>query len=323
MGGISEMIYLNINSARQGMFIKSQDASHPVLLFLHGGMPEYFLNQKYPAGLENLFTVIWWEQRGAGISYDAAALQESLTLDQLIADTLELTRYLCDRFNKEKIYLMAHCGGSFIGIQVVAKAPELYHAYIGVTQMVNQLQSEVLAYKYMLQQFKANGNKVMVQKLEAARVTMTGGAPKAYLALRDPAMHSLGIGTTHDMKSIITGIFLPSLTSREYTLNEKIKTWRAKSSTGVSFLWDRMLATDLSKEVPELRLPVYLFHGIYDYTCSYNVAKSDFELLGAPIKGFYTFEQSAHSPIFEEPGKTFRILQADVLAGASNLSDVM
>ena len=109
----------------------------------------------------------------------------------------------------------------------------------------------------------------MVRKLEAAPVTMTGGTPAAYLALRDQAMHSLGIGTTHDMNSVITGILLPSFTSRDYTLMEKINMWRGKSRSGISILWDKMLATDLCQQVPELDLPVYFFEGIYDYTCSY------------------------------------------------------
>jgi len=134
-----------------------------------------------------------------------------MTLEQMIADTLEVTNYLRQRLGVEKLYLMGHSGGTFIGIQAAARRPELYHAYIGVAQMSNQLKSEKLAYDYMLAQFKANGNRGMVRKLEAAPVTMTGGTPDAYRAVRDPAMHSLGIGTTHDMNSVITGIFLPSL----------------------------------------------------------------------------------------------------------------
>ncbi len=97
----------------------------------------------------------------------------------------------------------------------------------------------------------------MVRKLEAATVTLKGGTPKAYLALRDKAMHSLGIGTTNDMRSIFTGIFLPSIANRDYTLLDKVKFWRAKSRSGVSFLWEKMLGSDLSKEVTELNLPAY------------------------------------------------------------------
>jgi pimeloyl-ACP methyl ester carboxylesterase len=303
------------------MFIKSKDASHPVLLYLHGGMPDYFLTQRYPTGLENDFTVVWWEMRGSGISYSPDIPSETMTQEQMISDTLEVTNYLRRRFGKEKIYLMGHSGGTFIGIQTAARAPELYCAYIGVAQISNQLRSEKLAYDYMLQRFKQIGNKEMVRKLEAAPVTMTDGTPDAYLALRDEGMHSLGIGTIHDMNSVITGILLPSFTSREYTLTEKVNMWRGKAHSGVALLWNKMLTTDLSSQVPELDLPVYFFEGIYDYTVSYTEARSYFEKLKAPIKGFYTFEHSAHSPLFEEPEKMQKILQQDVLAGMNGLAD--
>jgi pimeloyl-ACP methyl ester carboxylesterase len=320
-GSISEKVFVTINGVEQGMFIKSKDDKHPVLLYLHGGLPDYFLTQRYPTGLEDDFTVVWWEQRGSGLSYRAGIPPETMTVGQFIADALEVTNYLRHRFGQEKIYLMGHSGGTFIGIQAAAQAPELYHAYIGVAQVSNQLTSERLAYDYMLKQFKENGNRAMVRKLEVAPVTMTDGTPHAYLAMRDKAMHSLGIGTTHDMKSVVTGIFLPSLTSREYTFLEKVNLWRGKFHSGVSVLWDKMLATDLTRQLPELDLPVYFFQGIYDYTCSYMEAKAYFEKLKAPLKGFYTFEWSAHSPMFEEPEKMLKILQEDVLVRANSLAD--
>jgi pimeloyl-ACP methyl ester carboxylesterase len=320
-GSISEKIHIDINGVRQGMFIMSKDSTQPVLLLLHGGMPEYFLTKKYPTGLEEHFTVIWWEQRGSGISYSDSIPPETLTLEPMIADVLAITKYLCLRFGKDKIYLMGHSGGSFIGIQAAARAPELYHAYIGVAQISNQLKSEVLAYKYILQKYKESGNNKMVRKLEAAPVSMNGGTPAKYLALRDMAMHSLGIGTTHRMESVITGIFLPSLTCREYTLLEKVNMWRGKSRSGVSCLWNTMLTTDLSLQVSGLAVPVYFFEGIFDYTCSYSEAKLYFNNLKAPIKGFYTFNQSAHSPHLEEPSKMREIMLKDVLAGTNSLAD--
>jgi pimeloyl-ACP methyl ester carboxylesterase len=321
-GSISEKVFVNINGVEQGMFIKGKDIANPILLYVHGGIPEYFLAQRYPTGLEDYFTVVWWEQRGSGLSYSADIPLETMPLEQFVSDTLEVTNYLRDRFSKEKIYLMGHSGGTFIGIQAAAQAPELYHAYVGVSQMSHQLQSERLAYEYMLKQFKENGNNEMVRKLEKAPVTITGGTPKAYLALRDPAMHSLGIGTTHDMKSVITGIFLPSLACRDYTIKEKFNLWLGKSHFGVSALWSEMISTDLTKEVTQLDIPAYFFGGIYDYTVSYSEAKIYFENLKAPIKGFYTFEQSAHSPIFEEPEKALRIMLEDVMPGVNNLADI-
>ena len=320
-GSISEKIFVNINGTKQGMFIKSKNADNPVLLYLHGGMPDYFLTKKYPTGLENLFTVVWWEQRGSGLSYKAGLTPESMTLEQMKSDTREVTNYLRKRFRKEKIYLMGHSGGTFIGIQVAAESPELYHAYLGVAQMSNQLKSEVLAYEYMLKKFRDTGNTKYVRKLEAAPVTLERGTPDVYRRLRDPAMHSLGIGTTHDMNSVITGIFIPSLLCSEYTLREKLDTWVGKSRSGISILWDEMQATDLSLKITTLSIPVYFFEGIYDYTCSSVEAKSYFDKLSAPVKEYYTFMKSAHSPIFEEPEKIQHIIKEDVLSGENKLAD--
>lgn len=322
VGSISEKVFVNINGVEQGMFIQSKDAANPVLLYLHGGMPDYFLTRRYPTGLEDEFTVVWWEQRGSGMSYHDDIPAESMNLEQMIADTLAVTDYLRQRFGQDKIYLMGHSGGTFIGVQAAARAPERFHAYIGVAQMANQLESEKLAYDFMLQQFRQNGNSAMVRKLEAAPVTLSGGTPRDYLLLRDGAMHSLGIGTTRDMDSVITGILLPSFASPDYTFMEKVNMWRGKSRSGVSSLWDDMLVTDLADEVPQLEIPVYFLHGKYDYTCAYATAKAYFEKLKAPVKGFYTFEQSAHSPFFEEPGKVKQIIQVDILSGTNSLADI-
>jgi pimeloyl-ACP methyl ester carboxylesterase len=322
-GSISEKIHVNINGVDEGMIIQSKDPAHPVLLFMHGGpgVPEYFLSEQYPTGLENDFTVVWWDQRGAGLSYNANIPPETMTVEQIISDTIAVTNYLRNRFHKEKIYLMSHSGGSFFGIQAAARAPELYYAYIGMGQMTYQLKSESLAYDYMLQQYKANGNLKMVRKLEAAPPTLTMPLPFAYDVLRDDAMHGIGVGTTRDMKTIEGGVFFPSWFSRQYTLGEKINLWRGKVFSA-KYLRNSVFSTDLTQLVTELALPVYFFHGKYDYTCNYTLAKDYFEKIKAPVKGFYTFEQSAHSPIFEEPEKVRKIFQEDVLAGTNTLADV-
>jgi len=321
-GSVSEKIRVDINGLPQGMFVKGKDETNPVLLFLHGGpgMPEYFLAHIYPTGLENHFTVCWWERHGVGLSYRPDILPETMTVEQEISDTLEVTSYLRERFHKEKVCLLAHSGGSFIGIQAAARAPHLYYAYVGMSQMSYQLESERLAYEYMLRQFTASGKARMARKLEAAPVSMTALLPAAYNALRDEAMHSLGIGTTHAMRSVVSGIFLPVMKTQEYTFRERLNIWRGKAFAQ-RLMWDKIVATDLRKQVTRLDLPVYFLHGLYDYTVSYTLAKSYFEQLQAPLKGFYTFERSAHSPLFEEPEKALRILQQDVLAGMNRLAD--
>ncbi len=324
---ISEKIRVSINGVKQGMFIRGRDKTKPVLLFVHGGagMPEYFLARKHPAALDVLeeqFTVCWWERRGAGMSYYSGMPPEIITIEQVLIDLQAVTDYLRNRFQQQKIYLMAHSGGTFFALQAIARWPQSYHAYIAVAQMAYQLKSENVAYHYMLERFKERGDAAMVRRLESSPPAMSVPLPASYMALRDKAMHTLGVGTTRQMRSVIAGVFLPSLLCRDYTIIEKMNIWRGKVFSD-RLLWNKILATDLSAVVSRVDTPVYFLHGIYDYTVTLPETKAYFEALEAPLKGFYTFRESAHSPMFEEPERMCQIIEKDVFKGTNNLSDRM
>ncbi len=323
-GSISQKLSVPINGVQQGMVIRGENKSNPVLLWVHGGpgMPDYPLTQQYPTGLEDLFTVVWWDQRGAALSYDSDIPRETMSIEQFIDDTVAVTDYLRERFQQDQIYLLGHSWGSFIAVQAAARAPDRYRAYLGMAQAVYQLESEKIAYHYMLDAYTERGDTDMVHKLRAAPVTIRGGTPDAYLKLRDTAMHKLGIGTTHDMKSVITGIFVASWRFRGYTLREKVNLWRGRTFSRSFGLWEQMIRTDLRRTAPALQIPVYFLEGKYDYTCVTSLAKDYFEQLQAPAKGFYLFENSAHSPVLEEPEAARRILEHDVLAGGTSLADL-
>lgn len=317
-GSVAQKLAVPINGVRQGMVIRGEDASNPVLLWVHGGpgMPDYPLTQQYPTGLEDLFTIVWWDQRGAALSFDSGIPPDSMTIEQFIDDTLAVTDYLRQRFHQDRIYMLGHSWGSFIALQAAARSPDRYKAYLGMAQVVHQLESEKIAYDYMLTAYRGRGDSDMVRKLEAAPVTMTGGTPDDYLKVRDTAMHKLGIGTTHDMSSVITGIFLASWRFRGYTLQEKINLWRGRAFSRGFELWDQLIRIDLRSTVPALQIPAYFFEGKYDYTAVTSLARDYFEQLRAPVKRIYVFENSAHSPLLEEPDQAHRILEHDLLAGA-------
>lgn len=318
-GSISEKAFVDINGSRQGVFIRGRSTSLPVLLYLHGGIPDYFLTPRHPTGLEEDFIVAWWEQRGAGLSHAAASADAPPTAEQIVGDAIAMAEYLRRRFGQERIYLMGRSGGTYIGMKVIARAPELFHAYIGIAQITAQLESERRAHAYMLERFREAGDARWVRRLEAT--SLEHGTPRDYLRIRDGAMHTLGIGTMRDMHSIVTGLFVPSLLFGDYTVREKWNLWAAKARYGVSAVWDEILADDLRASVPEVQVPVYFLHGAHDYTCSYELARAYAATLRAPVKGFYTFPDAAHSPHFEDPGRTRRILREDVLRGTTTLAD--
>jgi len=322
-GSISQKVYVEINGIRMGLIIKSKNTSNPVLLFVHGGpgMPEYPLTKTYPTGLDEYFTVVWWDQRGSGLSYSSDISAKTMTTKQFVSDTIKVTNYLRERFGQNKIYLMGHSWGSYIAIQAAAKSPELYHAYIGVGQISNQMESEKIAYKYMIKYYNAKGDKKTVKKLEATPIETIDYLPDAYNKIRDDVMHRAGIGTTHKMKSVVSGIFMPVMQNREYTLKEKINIWLGKAFSNSTVLNNELYRTDLSKNITKLDIPVYFFSGIYDYTVNYSMSEAYLKKLSAPIKGFYLFKESAHSPIFEEPKKVVHIMQEDVLKRKNGLAD--
>ena len=301
-GSISERMFVEIGGIRQGMFIQSVDPSNSVVLFLHGGpgMPEFFMEQEYPTGMAQDYTMVWWEQRGAGMSFATDIPAASMTMEQMIADTIEVADYLRARFGKAKIILLGHSWGSYLGIQVAAEAPDRFLAYMGMAQIAHQLRSEILARDFMIDAYRELGNQRMVRRLETAQVSMESGLSQAWMRLRDKAMHQLGVGNTRDTRSVVRGIFLPVWRVRAYTLREKINIWRGKLWSR-PFFWDALLRDDLAKRLTRFELPVYFFVGRHDYTANAGLSKAYFDVIEAPTKEFFLFDNSAHSPLFEEP----------------------
>jgi len=65
-----------------------------------------------------------------------------------------------------------------------------------------------MAREYLMEVYRARGDTAMVRRLEAAPVSMEAGTSNERMRLRDAAMHQAGVGHTHDMDLVITGIFL-------------------------------------------------------------------------------------------------------------------
>lgn len=318
---MNEKTFVEINGAKQGMFLQSENINNPVLLFLHGGAgsPEIAFNAKHPAGLEQLFTVCWWEQRGSGISFNRKITPQEMAMEQMVSDTIAVTRYLCHRFGKQKIYLMGHSWGSLLGVFTVQQQPELFHAYIGIGQVARQDRSERLAYTYMLEEFRQKNNQKMVRRLEKFPIEQGGEISLKYMGVRSEGLNKLGVGAMRSMSSMWDCVAIV-LKFKGYTLAEKFK-FAQGSSFSLKHLWDFAIKTDLIHQAPTLQIPVYIFQGKHDYQVSYVVAKEFAAALQVPIKGFYTFDASAHSPCFEEAEKMCHILCMDVLKNQTSLSD--
>ena len=329
---ICEKTFLDINGTRLGMVIKGAKAENPVLLVMGGGpgIPEYLLEAEYPTDIDKYFTVCYPCYRGTALSYDPELPEVTMTVDQMVDDAVCITDYLRERFGKEKIYLMSHSFGTEVALPLASKYPEKYEAYIGMSMVTDQERSEKKAFTYMLEWYKNEGNKSMTEELEQyadlftdeAVLDMSNERLHAYFAkTRDKAMHETGVGTCHDMKSVITDIFFASLRMTEFTPTERINIWRGKIFASNTKTSSEDYAYNAFDVVDRLEIPFYVFAGKYDMTTDYSMQREYFKSVSAETKGFYTFEDSAHSPLFEEPEKAAEILLGDVLAGKTDLAD--
>lgn len=309
--GIDAIEYVEINGVTQGMMLRGQDTSNPVLLFLHGGpgSPEYAYTWQAMEPLTADFTICWWEQRGSGISYSSRIPTETMTLDQFVEDTAEVARFLCQKFYRQQVYLVGHSWGSFLGAHTAARYPELFSAFVGVGQVANQLRSEQLAYDYMVE----HGDESLQKKLEKFTIEEPADLSTAYMAVRSNGMNELGVGITHEFDSYFSDLMAPILQERAYTMGQKIAFVRGMTFSQ-NYLWDVVTGENLFDTVPSLEVPVYILQGAWDYQTSTVVAKEYFEALEAPVKQYHLFGNSAHSPMIEEPALFVEVMRG-ILGG--------
>jgi pimeloyl-ACP methyl ester carboxylesterase len=314
-GSVSERVAAAIGGLPQGTIIQGVDPANPVPLFLRGGsgMTEFPMEPDHPTGLDRHFPPVWRERRGAGMSLAPDIPLENMTMEQMIADTIEVADSLRDRFDQDRIPPSGHSRGSYLGIQVAAAAPDRFRAHVGMAQIVRQLRFEVMAHAFLLETCRALGEMAMLDRPESAPVTPEDGQSpeRLRLRLRDTAMHRAGVGHARDIASVVTGIFLPVWRVRAYTLVDEVDVWCGKLWSR-PFFWEDLLRDDLSARLTRFGLPVHFFVGHYDRTARPDLARAHVDAIDAPVKGFHLFANSARSPLFQGPGRATEILPNDV-----------
>ncbi|QQO09132.1 alpha/beta hydrolase [Breznakiella homolactica] len=304
-GSISEKVWVDINGIRQGMFIRGENPQNPVILYLHGGpgtpLLPFISYLEKSERLEKYFTMCYWDQRGSGMTYSRSTDPSTMTTAQMVEDTRAVTEYLKSRFGQDRIYLMGHSWGSYLGVKTIEKYPENYLAYIGIGQLSDQRESERLAYKYMLNHAAEIGDKKVIEKLEPFDPDADTFPQNEYLInVRTAIINKYGVGMMHEGVTFPT-ILKALISFKGYTLPEKTA-WFLGADFSMAYLFDRVVMKDsLFESSASFEVPFYITQGFYDYQVSYTLAKNYLETLDAPKKGFFTFENSAHSPNMEEP----------------------
>lgn len=144
---IASIEKVRIGNIEQGILIRSRDIKNPILLYLHSGpgSSEMVSFRSLHSKLEDHFTVVYWDQRGTGKSYNKEVKNKGISIEMLVEDTGELIQYLLKRFNQEKLFLMGHSWGTALGILATSKYPQYLYAYIGSGQIVKPAYAEKLS----------------------------------------------------------------------------------------------------------------------------------------------------------------------------------
>lgn len=300
---IKEKSYVEIDGINIGTYILSKNKDNPVLLVCGGGpgIPQYLLEYLYPSVIMDYFTICYFDYRGTCRSYSSKIKEEEMTTERYLKDVYTLTDYLSDRFNKDKIYIMGHSFGTYIALNAVYEKPDDYVAYIAMSQIANQKGSEYIAYDYMKALCVQEKNNGLLRKLEKCNPKESEENYKTYFVsgIRDKAMHSLGVGTTRNMKSVITGIFFPSLRCTDLTIGERINIWKGKKISNNFVVTNSAIHFNAFESVQSVEIPIYFIAGKYDYTCAEPLQREYYEFIQSPKKEYFIFDNSAHSPLYE------------------------
>lgn len=300
-GSIAEIVDVPIGGHDQSIMLRGVSAEAPVLLFLEGGPGGTGIGRIRNSGeaLEQAFVVAVWDQRGTGKSYDALPPTATLTLDQMVNDTIDVTRYLLDRFGQEKLYVVGSSWGTIIGTLAVQREPELFHAWVGTGQMVDPFETDQLMYAESLTDARARDDNAAAAGLEAL------GPPPYENTLDYPVAISSNpkwMQFQHGADYNPASEYPNSLFVGEYSLVEQLRGMAAIAET-YNVLYPQLEGTDFRIDVPHLRVPVYLVEGQHEAAGRETLARQWFDLLEAPRKEYIVFDKSGHTPPYDEPGR--------------------
>jgi len=323
--GVERLEKVRIGGIDQWVSIRGSDRRNPVLLMLHGGpgwvsMPTSWYFQR---GWEEYFTVVQWDQRGAGKTYAAnepSVIAPSMTREQMVADSEEMVAWLRREFGKEKIFLLGHSWGSYLGLEVAQRHPEWLHAYIGIGQISNAPESERRGWAWTLQQAQEDDNAKAVAELQELAPYAKGTAPVPLQSLfkQRKWLNYYG-GMVHNRRGGDAEAAAIKL-SPEYSDADVAAVWN-----GNDFSMEHLLSEVLSLDMSSVRrvdTPVFLFLGRHDHNVSSELAAKWADNLTAPEKQIIWFEQSAHEVMIEEPGKTLLTLVQQVRPIAERAGDI-
>jgi len=300
-GSVASLEPISLNGVPQWVLVRGRSTRNPVVLFLHGGpgMPAMYLAHAWQRPLESDFVVVQWDRLGVGKSYFGAIPSRYLTVRRLLDDTYALVNVLRGRFQQDRIILVGHSWGSYLGMLAVRERPDLFRAYVGVGQLTGQ----------------GRGDSAVARLQEAfiRREAARRGVPEAARELDAQGREVVEKwvfrfggelrGATSWWPLMRIGLRAP-----EYTLGDVLRVQKGLALYSRGLSYDVPLDT-LRVNVTAVQVPVFIVAGRYDYVTPSELSERYFTQLRAPKKAFVWFNRSAHFPFLEEPGRFAEVMR--------------
>ena len=316
-GSMAELTAVSLGGQEQTIMIRAHNADLPVLLYLSGGPGQSDLpySRVLFADLTQDFVVVSWDQRGTGKSYPALYPTANVTLDQAVADTIELTNYLRERFNEDKIYLMGESWGTTLGVLAAQQRPDLYYAWIGSGQMVSQRETDRQLYRDILAYAERTGNSDLAEQMLAFGEPPYADTPYPNAVVMG-YYDALGQPYTPPQDYIDRGTAANigpwGVLGSEYDLVDKVNVLRGLIDM-FTLMYPQLQEIDFRQDVPRLEVPVYILDGAAELDARRDLALAWYNQLEAPAKRLYTFDNAGHSVAFEQFTALHQILTETIL----------
>jgi pimeloyl-ACP methyl ester carboxylesterase len=295
---IAEATYLSLGGLDQWVMVRGVSVSNPVLVMLHGGpgLPEAALFRHFNATLEKSFTVVYWDQRGSGKSFDKNMPRSSMTVEQFIADLDGLVDHVGQRVGQRAVVIFGHSWGSALGVLYAGRFPEKVAAYVGSGQIGDAAAGEAASYEYALREAERLNNTKALKELHA---------------IGPPPYSEKDLWTERTWLQRLEGRLSPKelwkfarplFTTPESSVFELPNVLRGFRFS-LDAMWEEASSLNLMELVPELGMPVFFFLGRKDHWVPPEISVKYFDALSAPLKTLVWFEESGHEPFMDEPVK--------------------
>jgi pimeloyl-ACP methyl ester carboxylesterase len=299
------------SDSTQWIRIRGANASNPVLLLIQQGPGLPMINEarrfEHLLGLEQDFTVIYWDQRGCGRSLRGLHKPAGLSLEAMVADTVSLLDYLRGRFGG-KTCVAGFSFGAALAAFAAAQRPDLVGTLVATGMDIDGAAAASGAYEFALRTACQRGNRRATRQLQAI-------GPPPHLTSKQFgtrvrwASNFGGVTTGETYASLARQLVSSLVRCPDYPARDIIRTVRGVTATQAALLPD-LASMDLTRSLPRLDVPLVMVQGRLDQVAPGESAQQYASSLQAPGKRLIWFEASAHTPHLDEPAK-FR----DVMLG--------